>query len=106
MFREGREVPRGMVTSPQPFQYAPTCSAPACERPAGFKVAAPWSNGMSHELKNYGLACEDHRNSLLARAQLHQRNVALADGESVGSVGLYSLKTGCLDSALARLPDH
>lgn len=95
-----------MVTSQKVFRYTPTCSAPGCEEPAIFKVAAPWSNGTSHELKNYGLACEAHRNSLLARARLHQRNVALADGETVGNVGLYSLKTGCLDSALTRLPDH
>ena len=95
-----------MVSSQKVFLYSPTCSAPACEEFALFKVAAPWSNGTSHELKNYGLACEGHRDSLLARAQLHQRNVALADGETVGAVGLYSLQRGCLDSTLARMPDH
>jgi len=95
-----------MATSQKRFHYTPTCSAPDCEAPAVFKVAAPWSNGTSHELKNYGLACEAHRDSLLVRAKLHQRNLALVEGETMGSVGLYSLKNGTLDSSLERLPDH
>ncbi len=95
-----------MITSEVEFHYEPTCSALGCEAPAHFKVAAPWSNGTSHELKSYGLACESHRNSLLAQAQSHQKNLALVEGETVGAVGLYSLKTGVLDSALMRLPDH
>ena len=48
------------------FQYQPTCSATDCTNAAAYKVAAPWSNGTSRELKNYGLACEQHRDSLLA----------------------------------------
>ncbi len=95
-----------MVTSEIAFLYEPTCSAPGCEALALFKVAAPWSDGTSHELKNYGLACESHRNSLLTRAQSHQKNLALIEGETVGAVGLYALKTGVLDSSLERLPDH
>jgi hypothetical protein len=71
-----------------------------------YKVAAPWSNGTSHELKNYGLACDDHRNSMLARAQLHRQGLLLAEGETLGSVGLYRLAPGKLDAELTRLPDH
>ena len=88
------------------FRYQPTCSAPNCGKPAVFKVAAPWSNGTSHELKNYGLACEIHRDSQLARAQLKHNGLALAEGETVGAVGLYELKPGSRDATLARLPDH
>ena len=88
------------------FHYHPVCSAPKCGKPAVFKVAAPWSNGRSHELKNYGLACEVHRDSQLARAQLNRNGLALAEGETVGAVGLYELKAGARDAALARLPDH
>ena len=51
------------------FRYTPKCSSPRCGKPAVFKVAAPWSNGTSRELKNYGLACEAHRDSLFALAQ-------------------------------------
>ncbi len=95
-----------MVTSETVFHYQPACSAAGCGHAAAYKLAAPWSNGTSHELKTYGLACEAHRDSLLARAQSHRRELALAEGETVGAVGLYSLRAGALDSALVRMPDH
>jgi hypothetical protein len=89
-----------------PFRYQPTCSAPNCHEPAVFKVAAPWSNGPSRELKNYGLACEAHRDSQLALAKLHRQGLKVAAGETVGEVGLYQLATGRRDTELTRLPDH
>jgi hypothetical protein len=88
------------------FRYVPTCSAPNCGQPAAYKVAAPWSNGTSHELKNYGLACEAHRDSQFARAQLHRKGLVLAEGETVGNVGLYQLEPDKRDLELKRLPDH
>ena len=53
----------------RPFRYRPGCSAPACDRPAIYKIAATWSDGTSRELKNYGLACEAHRDSQLTAAR-------------------------------------
>lgn len=88
------------------FRYVPTCSASHCAQPALYKVAALWSNGTSHELKNYGLACEAHRDSQFARAQVHRKDLLLAEGETVGSVGVYLLEPGQRDLALERLPDH
>jgi hypothetical protein len=88
------------------FHYVPICSAPNCGKPAVYKVAAPWSNGKSHELKNYGLACEAHRDSQFARAQLHCKGLVLAEGETVGTIGLYTLESGKRDLELKRLPDH
>jgi len=88
------------------FHFQPRCSAPECGQPAEYKVAAPWSNGTSRELKNYGLACEGHRDSLLARAQLHRQGLSVAEGETVGGVGLYRLESGKRDAQLSRLPDH
>ena len=32
-----------------------------------YKIAAAWSDGTSRELKNYGLACETHRDSVTRR---------------------------------------
>lgn len=90
----------------QHFQYQPICSAPGCGKAAAYKVAAPWSNGTSHELKNYGLACEDHRDSQLARARLHREGLHLAEGETLGAVGLYELVSGRRDLELKRLADH
>jgi hypothetical protein len=88
------------------FRYVVRCSAPGCNQPASYKVAAPWSNGTSHELKNYGLACEAHRDSQLALARVHREGLPLAEGETVGAVGLYHLEPGRRDVALRRLPDH
>lgn len=88
------------------FRYSPACSAPKCTHPAVYKVAAPWSDGTSSELKNYGLACDAHRDSQLMLAQLHREGLKLADGESIGPVGLYRLATGQRDAELVRLPDH
>ncbi|AGA30806.1 hypothetical protein [Singulisphaera acidiphila] len=88
------------------FHYQPMCSAPHCDAAAVYKVAAPWSNGKSRELKNYGLACEAHRDSQLALAQLHRQGLKLAEGETIGPVGLYELAAGKRDAELARLPDH
>ena len=91
---------------PIDFYYHPTCSAPGCDRNAIYKVAASWSDGTSWELKNYGLACEDHRMSQLARGRLHREGLVLAHGEVVGEVGLYVLEVNARDAALSRLVDH
>lgn len=88
------------------FQYQPTCSVPKCGQPAVYKVAAPWSNGTSRELKNYGLACEAHRDTQLAQAHQHRQGLKVAEGEVVGPVGLYQLAPGKRDVELTRLPDQ
>jgi hypothetical protein len=88
-----------------PFHYQPKCSAPGCDRVAVYKVAASWSDGTSRELKNYGLACEQHRETQLARARSHREGLKLAEGELVGEVGLYQLLPGLRDAELTRLPD-
>jgi hypothetical protein len=90
----------------KPFCYQPLCSAPHCGQPAEFKVAAPWSSGTSHELKNYGLACAAHRDSQFALAKIRRDGLKLAPGETLGAVGLYRLDSGRRDTALERLPDH
>jgi hypothetical protein len=87
------------------FRYRPICSSAGCGATALYKVAAPWSDGTSHELKNYGLACREHRDPILARAQLHHDVLALAEKETIGPVGLYRLVNGCRDVELGRLPD-
>jgi len=96
----------GRKMTPIDFHYRPTCSTIGCQRDAIYKVAASWSDGLSWELKNYGLACEDHRISQLARGKLHRDGLVLANGEVVGQVGLYVLETDARDATLSRLPDH
>jgi hypothetical protein len=85
------------------FQYRPLCSEIGCGEPAVYKIAATWSDGTSHELKNYGLACERHRTSLVEQARRHHAGLRLSDGETVGPVELYVLLSGCRDAQLSRL---
>jgi hypothetical protein len=87
------------------FRYIPSCSATGCDHPAIYKIATLWSDGTSHELKNYGLVCEAHRHSQLTLARNHHQALRLSDGESVGAVELYVLRTGCRDIELTRLGD-
>jgi hypothetical protein len=87
------------------FHYQPRCSSRDCDRPALYKIAAPWSDGTSRELKNYGTACEAHRGEMLDRARTHSGTVKLAKGETVGPVGVYQLAPGRHDSELKRLAD-
>jgi hypothetical protein len=68
-----------------------------------YKIAATWSDGSSRELKNYGLACEVHRDSQLAIARAHHQGIRLSDGETVGPVELYLLRWGCRDAELVPL---
>jgi hypothetical protein len=87
----------------QAFRYTPTCSAPGCDRPGIYKIAAPWSDGTSRELKNYGLACEAHRDAQRNAARRQIQALKLSDGELVGPVAVYILRPGCRDTELVRL---
>ena len=85
------------------FTYEPICSAPGCERPAVFKVAAVWSDGTTRELKTYGMSCEAHRDLVLDSARARQKGLRLIESESIEPVGLYQLLPGLRDSELTRL---
>jgi hypothetical protein len=87
------------------FQFQPRCSTHGCGSPARYKVAAPWNDAKNHELKNYGLACQEHRDELLARAREKRAGIHTAEGETIGAVGLYELIPGRRDAELARVSD-
>ncbi len=80
--------------------YRPMCQARACGLPAEFKVAAPWSDGSSRELKNYGTFCSRHAQSSLILARRKRKDIHLDEGESVGEVRLYQLVDGRRDAQL------
>ena len=83
------------------FRYQPRCSWPGCEQAALYKIAAPWSFGAGRELKNYGLCCEEHRESAVARAAAKAGGLAPAEGEQLGPIGVYVLKAGVRDAELS-----
>jgi hypothetical protein len=103
--RDATTIPVDLMLPPD-FRYQPMCSSPGCDQHATYKVAASWSDGSGWELKNYGLACDDHRISLLTRAQLHRQGLVLADGESVGEVALFEYRVETRDAERPRLPEH
>ena len=87
------------------FDYQPECGIPDCPEAARFKIAAPWSDGTSRELKNYGVSCERHIEDLLARARKHRLSLRLAEGETVGEVSVYPLVHGQRDRDLLLMQD-
>lgn len=91
---------------PYAFHYRATCQAKGCDHPADYKVAAPWSDGTSCELKNYGTFCEGHAGEALDRARQRQRGLHLAEGETVGTIRLYRLVDGHRDAELQPLADR
>jgi hypothetical protein len=88
------------------FRYLAGCSAANCASRAVYKIAATWSGAASRELKNYGLACEQHRDQMFAAARLHHERLKLADDETVGPLELYLLRGGCRDAELVPLPSQ
>jgi hypothetical protein len=76
------------------FHYATSCSFPGCPNPPRYKVAASWSYGPLRELKNYGMACEQHRDCLLDRARRNRESLAVGDDETVGPVEIFELTAG------------
>ncbi len=87
------------------FHYRPRCSSPGCDEPATFKVGAVWSDGTSRELKNYGLACDAHRQAQLERARRNRAGLKLAEGETVGPITLFILEPGRRDTELAEVSE-
>jgi hypothetical protein len=93
-----------MTTHKMP-PYPVLCTAPGCSTPAAYKVAARWSDGLTDELKTYGLACEGCVGRLYAAAVRKRAACRLAPGETLDEPGVYELHRGERDKALRRRPD-
>ena len=85
--------------------YPVLCQSDGCNRPAGFKISACWSDGLTRELKTYALVCEGCVRDTLAAARERQRQCRLAPGESTGPVGVYERVPGRRDRELVRRDD-
>jgi hypothetical protein len=85
--------------------YQILCYTPGCQKPAVYKIAARWSDGITGELKTYGLCCADCLPSWYRRAREKQRACRLAQGESLEAPGIYLLERGQRDRRLQRLED-
>ena len=79
-----------MPMSPYPVR----CYAPGCSELAVYKVAARWSDGNTHELKTYSLACPACLSGLFAAAVVKRAACRLAPGETLEEPGVYELHRG------------
>lgn len=85
--------------------YPVICYAPECGRPARFKIAAKWSDGTTHELKTYYLACERCVAELLPLAKVKRKACRLTVGETLDEPVVYELRPGSRDRELDRVPE-
>lgn len=76
-----------------------------CGAAAVYKIAARWSDGVTHELKTYGLACEGCLVDWLARSLARQAACRLAPGETLEPPGIFELARGQRDRRLTRRTD-
>src|SRR5947208_1605187 len=85
--------------------YAITCTAKGCQKPAEYKIAARWSDGLIGELKTYGLCCAGCLEKSFRESVRTQAACRLAPGESLGPPGIYHLERGQRDQKLQRLEE-
>ncbi|NBO92382.1 MAG: hypothetical protein EBV06_08750 [Planctomycetia bacterium] len=76
-----------------------------CGEVAQFKIAAVWSDGITQELKTYGLCCASCLCRQLQRARTRRAACRLSPGETLDEPAVFELSTGCRDTHLIRRPD-
>ena len=72
--------------------YPVNCSHAGCEAAARVKIAAKWSDGTTHELKTYYLACEACAPELLTAARAKRKKCRLTVGETLDQPAVYELR--------------
>jgi hypothetical protein len=85
--------------------YPVLCYRPGCGRPAVYKIAARWSDGVTQELKTYALSCPDCLADWFARSRARQAACRLAAGETLEPPGIFELARGRRDRQLTRRQD-
>jgi len=85
--------------------YPVRCHTPGCEELAVYKIAARWSDGVTQELKTYGLTCATCLAESFRRSRVKQAACRLAPGETLESPGIYELVRGRRDPQLGRRTD-
>ncbi len=85
--------------------YPVLCTTPGCGQKAAYKIAARWSDGVTEELKTYGLCCGDCLGVAHRRACQKQAACRRAPGEILEAPGVYELARGRRDQTLTRRPD-
>ncbi len=84
------------------FSYPIHCTVRGCPNLARYKIAARWSDGLTEELKTYGLTCESCLPGVLRQSLDKQRQCRTAQGETLEPPGVYLLAPGRRDGQLQR----
>jgi hypothetical protein len=87
------------------FLYPIHCTKPGCANAARYKIAARWTDGLTAELKTYGLTCADCLAEVYRHALEKQKHCRLAAGEVLEPPGIYHLERSHRDDQLQRLVD-
>lgn len=85
--------------------YPIICYTRGCGKPAIYKIAAQWSDGVTHELKTYALCCDDCLPDWFRGSRQKQAACRLAKGEKLEPPGIFSLERGRRDTEINRLRD-
>jgi hypothetical protein len=76
-----------------------------CGQRAVFKIAARWSDGITHELKTYGLSCAACLAQQFRSSCAKQKECRLTRGETLETPEIYELAHGQRDRQLTRRED-
>ena len=85
--------------------YPIVCYTHGCGRPAVYKIAAHWSDGITAELKTYALSCQECLAEQFRRSRVRQAACKLTQGEILEPPGIYRLERGQRDQQLQRLEE-
>ena len=85
--------------------YPISCYTKGCGKPAAYKIAARWSDGITEELKTYALSCPDCLAAWFRQSRAKQAACRRASGEILDPPGIYDLERGKRDRTLHRRPD-
>jgi hypothetical protein len=85
--------------------YAVLCTTGGCRKPAVYKIAARWSDGLTGELKTYALCCADCLLASFRASRAKQAKCRTAPGETLEPPGVYEIARGCRDTKLLHRED-
>jgi hypothetical protein len=98
-------VPEGECETMPMSPYNILCYERGCGNEAAYKIAARWSDGVTSELKTYGLVCAACLPAWFRRSLQKQAACRRAPRETLEPPGIYRLQRGQRDLQLERLPD-
>jgi hypothetical protein len=85
--------------------YPIFCYTKGCGRPAVYKIAARWSDGLTQELKTYALSCAECLLGWYSNSKQKQAVCRLAKRETLEVPGIFHLARGRRDAQIERLHD-